>query len=65
MDDALRFRTLYPIRVNMGHHVMAHDALPLLGHVIVNVLRVRFQFLNLLVGNGKPQLLLRLREGNP
>ncbi len=65
MDDSLRLRALPAIGIHMGHDVMADDFLPLPGHIIINILRMAFQFLDLLLRNRKPQFLFRLRKRNP
>ena len=65
MDDTLSFRTLDAVGIHMGHHVMAHLALPLPGHIIVDLLSVGLELLDLLVRDRKPQLFLCLRQCDP
>ena len=40
MDDPLGFGALLPIGVDMGHNVVAHQLLPLLRHLVINILRM-------------------------
>ena len=49
MDDSLCLRTLYAVGIDVGHDVVADHLLPLLCHVIVDIVRMAFQFLDLLV----------------
>ena len=65
MDDSLRLRALQPVGVNMGHHIVTHFLLPAFRVLIVDVVRVAFQFRDLLIGDRKPQLLLRLGQRDP
>ena len=65
MDDPLGLRALHPVGIDMGHHIMADDFLPLPGHIIVDILRVGFQFLDLFLGNVQSQFFFRLGKGNP
>ena len=51
MDDALGPRTLLPVSVDMGHDVVAHQLLPLLCHIVVNVVRKSLQLINLFLCN--------------
>ena len=65
MDDALGPRTLLPVSVDMGHDVVAHQLLPLLCHIVVNVIRKSLQLINLFLCNIQSQFSLRLRQGDP
>ena len=65
MNDSLCFRTLLTISIYMRHYVMADDLLAFLCHFIVNVLCMFFQFVNLLLSDGKSQFLLSLSKRNP
>ena len=65
MDDSLRLRALQPVGVNMGHHIVTHFLLPAFRVLIVDVVRVAFQFRDLLIGDRKPQFLLRLGQRDP
>ena len=65
MDDARRFRALLAVGVDVAHHIMADHLLPLLGHLVVDVLGVGFQLVDLLLGDGQAQLMLRLGQGDP
>ena len=65
MDDALCLGALHTISVHMGHHIVAHQTLPLLCHIVINVIGMLLQLVDLLIGNGQSQLLLRLRKGDP
>ncbi len=65
MNDPLRFRALLSVGIYMRHDIVAYQLLPLLCHFIVYVVHVFFQFINLLLCDRKPQLLLCLRQCNP
>ena len=52
----------FAVGVDVRHHIVAHLALALLGHGVVNVGDVRFQLRDLLGGDGQPQLVLRAGE---
>ncbi len=65
MNNALRLRTLLSVSIHMAHHVMTDLFLPLLCHIVVDIVRVRFQFVYLLLGNIQPKLFFRLCKGDP
>ena len=65
VNDPLCLGALLAVGVDVGHDVVAHQLLPLLRHIVVDVVRVAFQLLDLLIGDGKSQLLLRLRQSDP
>ena len=65
MNNPFSLGTLLPIGINMRHHIMAHFLLPRFRHIIINIILMRLQLINLLLGNIQPQLLLRLRQSNP
>ena len=65
MDDSLCLRALHSIGVDMAHHIMANLFLTRLCHIVVDILRVGLQLFDLLFADGKPQLPLGLRQGNP
>ena len=53
------------VGVDVRHHIVAHLALALLGHGVVNVGDVRFQLRDLPGGDGQSQLVLRAGERGP
>ena len=53
------------VGVDVRHHIVAHLALALLGHGVVDVGDVRFQLRDLPGGDGQPQLVLRAGERHP
>ena len=65
VDDGFRRRRLETIRVDVRHHIVTDLALTLFGVLVVDVLSVRFQLGNLLIGDRQPELLLRLGQSNP
>ena len=65
MDDTLSLRTLHTVGVDMRHNVMAHLAFPLLRHLIVNIVRMGFQLVNLLLGDIQSQFFFRLCKSDP
>ena len=65
MDDRARLRALLAICIDMGHHIVAHHFFTCFRHLIVDVLRVGLQFVDLFLGDGKPQLFFRFRQSNP
>ncbi len=71
MDDTRRLGALLPVGIDMAHHVVPHLFLSRLRNVIIDVLRMAFQFVDLLLRDhrfpilGKPQLHLRLRQRDP
>ncbi len=65
MDDPLRLRALYAVGIDVGHDVMAHFLLPRLRHLVIDVLRMGFQFVDLFLRNRKSQLFLGLRQSDP
>ena len=71
MNNTSRLRALLPVSINMAHHIMPHFLLPRLRHIIVNIFRMRFQLVDLLLRDNrlpvlaKSQLHLRLRQRDP
>ena len=65
MDDARRLRALQAVGVDVAHHVVAHLALAGLGISIVDVVAVGLQLGDLLVRDGKAELLFRAGQGDP
>ena len=65
MNDSFSLRTLYAICIDMGHNIMTDDFLPLLCHVIVDIIRVTFQLFDLLVCDIEAQLFLCLSQSDP
>ena len=65
MDDALGFRALHPVSVHMRHHIVAHLLFLFACHIVVDVVLMRFQLGNLLIGDGQAQLLLGFRQRDP
>ena len=65
MDNCLRFRALLAVRINMRHHVVAHFALAGFRNFVIDVVAVRFQFRNLLLGDIQTQRTLRLCQRDP
>lgn len=53
MDDALGFGALDSVGVNMGHNVVADQLFLGFGYVVIDVILVGFQFVDLLLGDGK------------
>ena len=65
MDNGLRLGALEAVGVHMGHHIVAHHLFPLSCHIIVDIILMFPHLLNLLIGDVKTQLLLRLCQGDP
>ena len=65
MDYPLCFRTLYAICIDMRHNVVADNFFSLFGHVVVDIIRMAFQFFNLLICNIETQLFLSLSQCDP
>ena len=65
VDNAGGGRRGLAIGVDVRHHIVAHLALALLGHSVVNVGDVRFQLRDLPGGDGQSQLVLRAGERGP
>ena len=65
VDDSFCLGTLHTVCVYMGHYIVADDLFPFFRHFIVDILRMAFQLLDLLVGDGKAQLFLSLCQGDP
>ena len=40
MDNALCLRALLTVSINVGHHIVAHQTLTLLCHLVVDILSV-------------------------
>ena len=51
MDDSLRLRALHSVCIYMGHDIVAHHLLPLLRHLIVDIVRMGLQLIDLLLGD--------------
>ena len=51
--------------VDMGHHIVPQLPLLLSGHGIIDVRQMLPHLRQLLVGDGKPKLLLAFRQGEP
>ena len=51
MDDSFCFRALYTVRVHMGHNIMTYLTFSLLCHIIVDIIFVRFQFIDLFLSD--------------
>ena len=49
MDDSFCFRTLYTVRIHMGHNIVAHQFLTLFSHIIIDIIFMCFQFIDLLL----------------
>ena len=65
MDDALCLGALQAVGVDVAHHVMADELLARNGVLIVDVVHVRLQLGNLLIGVGQALLLLGLSQRDP
>ena len=65
VDDAGGGRRGLAVGVDVRHHIVAHLALALLGHGVVNVGDVRFQLRDLPGGDGQSQLVLRAGKRAP
>ena len=65
MDDALCLGALQAVGVDVAHHVMADELLARNGVLIVDVVLVRLQLGNLLIGDGQALLLLGLSQRDP
>ena len=59
MDDALCLGALQAVGVDVAHHVMADELLARDGVLIVDVVLVRLQLGNLLIGDGQALRLFR------
>ena len=65
VDDPLRLGALQSVCVDMAHYIMADHFLSGFGFFIVNIIRMGFEFGDLLVGDGQSQFLLRLSQRDP
>ena len=65
VDNGLGVGTLLAIGVDVAHHVVAHQLLPGFRHVVVDVVGMGLQLVDLLLGDRKAQLPLRLGQGDP
>ena len=65
MNDAFGIRALLTVGIDMGHDVMADFLLTGFGHIIIDVIFGSLQFFDLLVCDGKAQLLFCLSQGDP
>ena len=65
MDDALCLRALQTIGIDMAHDIMTDHFFTRAGFFIINILRMRFQFRDLFVGDRDPEFLLDLRQCDP
>ena len=65
MDNALRLRTLYTVGIHMAHNVMAHFLLARFCHVVVDISRMAFQLIDLLLCDRKSEFLFCLCQRNP
>ena len=57
VDDTGRLRALLPIGIYMAHHVVTHFLLSCLCHIIIDIFRVGFQFINLLLCDNRLSVL--------
>ena len=65
MDNALRLRALYTVGIHMTHNVMAHFLLARFCHVVVDISRMAFQLIDLLLCDRKSEFLFCLCQRNP
>ena len=65
MDDAFCLRALYTKRIHVRHYIMANLTLTLLSHIIVDIIRMSFHLINLLLGDVKAKLTFRLSKCDP
>ena len=65
VDDPRRLGALLPIGIDVAHHIVTHQTLPLLGHGVIDVVLMRFQLCDLLLCDLQPQLPLRLGQRDP
>ena len=65
MDDTLGLWTLYPVCIYVRHDVMADFFFTRFCHIVINVGYMLFHLIDLLLGDRKPQLHLRLRQSDP
>ena len=65
MDDAFCLRALYTKRIHVRHYIMANLTLTLLSHIIVDIIRMSFHLVNLLLGDVKAKLTFRLSKCDP
>ena len=65
VEDGHGTGALGAVGVDVGHHVMAELPLLLLGQVIVDVVLLPLQLVDLPLGDGQAQFLLRPGQGNP
>ena len=65
MDDALCPGRVHTERVNVRHHIVPDFFFFFGHHIIVNRAYVRGQLVDLFLCDGKPQIVLRLRQSDP
>ena len=65
VDDGLCPGAGVAVGADVRHHVVAQPAFVFGGLFVVDVINMRAHFGNLVVRDGKPQLLFALREGDP
>ena len=65
MDDTFCLRALYTKRIHVRHYIMANLTLTLLSHIIVDIIRMSFHLVNLLLGDVKAKLTFRLSKCDP
>ena len=65
VNDPFGFRALQSVSVYVGHDVVANDLLAFFGFVVVDIIGSGLQFCDLLVSDGKAQLLFRFCQCDP
>jgi len=65
MDDSPGLRALYTVSVNMGHHIVPHFFLPLLCHIVIDLVLMGLQLIDLFLRNRQSQFHLCLSESDP
>ena len=65
MNNSLCLRTLYAVSIYMRHDIMTDDLLPLLCHLIVDIILMCLQLCDLFIRDVQPELLLCLRQCDP
>ena len=65
MDNSLCLRALHSVCIYMGHYIVAHCLLSLLGNLEVDILHMLPELTNLLLCHRKSQLMLRLSQSHP
>ena len=65
VDDALRVRALYAVRIHMAHNIVTNLLLTCLCHLIIDLILMCLQLIDLLLRDVEAQLMLRLCQCDP